>query len=245
MAELANGPDIIDKVLELHHSCGTEVTVEKKIGVLLQCQNRLARESIARILQKRSDIQVVHGRPATFVSEEEIAESNPDVVVLDSLQLLPEEEPVAPKRGLVESRIKRLLIAMPDDPKHFLKAIRRGAVGYVLCDASASDVVAAIRGVGQGDAICPPHYVRLLFEYVALVATRYPNSRVKASIGLTSREQQLVPLIGRGLTNKQIAGSLNLSEQTVKNHVHRILGKLGVGDRLDVSEACETQLLGM
>jgi two-component system response regulator DevR len=223
---------------------GLRVTVEKKIGVFLQCQNRLARESIARILQKRSDIQVVHGQSATSASEE-IAETNPDVVVLDSLQLLPEEETVTPKRGPAESRVKRILIAMPDDPKHFLKAIRRGAVGYVLCDASASDVVAAIRGVGQGDAICPPHYIRLMFEYIALAATRYPNSRVKASIGLTSREQQLVPLIGRGLTNKQIAGSLNLSEQTVKNHVHRILGKLGVGDRLDVSEACETQLLGM
>jgi len=218
--------------------------VEKKIGVLLQCQNRLARESIERILQKRSDIQVVHGRSATSVSEE-IAETNPDVVVLDSLQLLPEEEPVAANRGLAESRVKRILIAMPDDPKHFLKAIRRGVVGYVLCDASASDVVAAIRGVGQGEAICPPRYIRVLFECIALVATRYPNRRINASIGLTSREQQLVPLIGRGLTNKQIAGSLNLSEQTVKNHVHRILGKLGVGGRLDVSEACETQLLGM
>ena len=93
--------------------------MEKKIGVFLQCQNRLARESIARILQKRSDIQVVHGRTATSASEEEIAGTNPDVVVLDSLQLLPEEEPVAPIRGLAESRVKRILIAMPDDPKHF------------------------------------------------------------------------------------------------------------------------------
>ncbi len=219
--------------------------MEKTIGVLLQCQNRLARESIARILQKRSDIQVVHSRPLTAVSEEEIVESSPDVVVLDSLQLLPEEEVFASNRGLAEGRIKRILVAMPDDPKHFLKAIRRGAVGYVLYDASASDVVAAIRAVGRGEAICPPQYIRLLFEYIAALATHFPNKRTKSDVGLTSREQQLIPLIARGLTNKQIAASLSLSEQTVKNHVHRILGKLGVGHRLDVSEACETQLLGM
>lgn len=219
--------------------------MEKKIGVVLQCQNRLARESIARILQKRSDIQVLHGQLETFISEEEITESKPDVVVLDSLQSLPEEEISAPNRSLAGQRIKRILIAMPDDPKHFLKAIRRGAVGYVLYDASASDVVAAIRAVGQGEAICPSQYIRLLFEYIALVATQYPNRRAKSSIGLTSREQQLIPLIARGLTNKQIAANLILSEQTVKNHVHRILGKLGVDDRLDVSEACEAQLLGM
>jgi two-component system response regulator DevR len=221
------------------------VTVDKKIGVLLQCQNRLARESIARILQKRSDIQVVHCQPTTSLSEEQIAESNADVAVLDSMQLLPDEEECTPNRGFSERRVKRILIAMPDDPKNFLKAIRRGAMGYVLYDASASDVVAAIRAVGQGESFCPPHYVRLLFEYIALLANQYPNRRTKSSSGLTSREQQLIPLIGRGLTNKQIAANLNLSEQTVKNHVHRILGKLGVNDRLDVSEACETQLLGM
>ncbi|HXO04837.1 MAG TPA: response regulator transcription factor [Candidatus Sulfotelmatobacter sp.] len=224
---------------------GLRIAVEKKIGVVLQCQNRLARESIARILQKRSDIEVLHVQPETFISEKEIAESIPDVVVLDSLQLLPEQEISAANRSVAERHIKRILIAMPDDPKHFLKAIRRGAVGYVLYDASASDVIAAIRAVGQGEAICPPHYIRLLFEYIAVVATRYPNRRAKSSIGLTSREQQLIPLIARGLTNKQIAASLTLSEQTVKNHVHRILGKLGVDDRLDVSEACEAQLLGM
>lgn len=219
--------------------------MERKIAVLLLCQNRLARESIARILEKKSDIQVVAARPVTPASKEEIAESSADVVVLDCLQLLLDDEIFLSKCGSDERRIKCVLVAMANEPKHFLRAIRRGAIGYVLQDASASDVVAAIRAVGRGEAICPPQYTRILFDYVAAQGSGFPNSRTRSSIGLTSREQQLIPLIERGLTNKQIAAHLHLSEQTVKNHVHRILGKLGVGDRLDVSEACQTQLLGM
>jgi DNA-binding NarL/FixJ family response regulator len=58
---------------------------------------------------------------------------------------------------------------------------------------------------------------------------------------LTRREQQLIPFIGRGLSNKEIAGQFSLSEQTIKNHIHRIMRKVGVSDRLSVFEACETE----
>jgi DNA-binding NarL/FixJ family response regulator len=209
------------------------------------CENRLARESIARILEKKSDIQVAAAMPVTAISKDEIAEASVDVIVLDSLHLLLQDHMPIPKRTSDERTIKCILIAMADEPKHFLKAIRHGAVGYVLQDASAADVVNAIRAVGRGEAICPPQYTRVLFDYVAVRTSDFSRSRAKSSTGLTSREQQLIPLIERGLTNKQIAANLNLSEQTVKNHVHRILGKLGVTDRLEVSEACQAQLLGM
>jgi DNA-binding NarL/FixJ family response regulator len=219
--------------------------VERKLRVLVLCENRLARESIARILEKKSDIQVAAAMPVTAISKEEIAESSADVVVLDSLHLLLNDQMNISRRASGEHTAKFILIAMADEPKHFLKAIRYGAVGYVLQDASAADVVNAIRVVGRGEAICPPQYTRVLFDYVAVRTSEFSRSRAKSSTGLTSREQQLIPLIERGLTNKQIAANLNLSEQTVKNHVHRILTKLGVTDRLDVSEACQSQLLGM
>ena len=217
--------------------------MEKKLRVLVLCENRLARESIARILEKKSDIHVAAARAVTAISKDEIAESSADVIVLDSLHLLLQDQMLLLKRD--ERAIKCILIAMADEPKHFLKAIRYGVAGYVLQDASAADVVSAIRAVGRGEAICPPQYTRVLFDYVALRTSEFSRSRARSSTGLTSREQQLIPLIERGLTNKQIATNLNLSEQTVKNHVHRILGKLGVTDRLEVSEACQAQLLGM
>jgi DNA-binding NarL/FixJ family response regulator len=209
------------------------------------CENRLARESIARILGKKSDVQVAAAMPVTAVSKEEIAQSGADVIVLDSMHLLLDDQMPVSKRASGERPTKCILIAMADEPKHFLKAIRYGAVGYVLQDASAADVVSAIRAVGRGEAICPPQYTRVLFDYIALRTSEFSRSRAKSSTGLTSREQQLIPLIERGLTNKQIAANLSLSEQTVKNHVHRILVKLGVTDRLEISEACQAQLLGM
>jgi DNA-binding NarL/FixJ family response regulator len=182
--------------------------------------------------------------PVTAIAKDEITEAGADVIVLDSLHLLLEDHLPLSKPASGERPTKCILIAMADEPKHFLKAIRHGAVGYVLQDASAADVVNAIRAVGRGEAICPPQYTRVLFDYVAVRTSDFSRSRARSSTGLTSREQQLIPLIERGLTNKQIAANLNLSEQTVKNHVHRILGKLGVTDRLAVSEACQAQLLG-
>jgi two-component system, NarL family, response regulator DegU len=218
---------------------------DKKVQVLLYFQNRLVRESIARILEKKIDLQVIAAKSLTAISEQEIKQSSADVLVLDSLQFLLEMAASLPRFGSKEHPLGCVLVAMADEPKRFLMAVGRGVSGYVLQDASASDVTAAIRAVARGEAICPPHYTRLLFDYVATRMAEFPSGRRKSCVGLTGREQELIPFISRGLSNKEIANHLGLSEQTVKNHVHRILRKLGVDDRLDVSEACENQMLVM
>jgi DNA-binding CsgD family transcriptional regulator len=74
----------------------------------------------------------------------------------------------------------------------------------------------------SGEAVCPPRLCRTLFQHIASSGNGHAILRTKARTGLTRPEQQLVPLIGRGLTNKEIAAQLNLSEQTVKNRIHRI-----------------------
>jgi two-component system response regulator DevR len=165
-----------------------------------------------------------------------------DVIVFDSLQRLGET-------SILESNEHRrrankcVLVAMEDDPKSFLTAIRQGVLGYVLQDASAAEVVGAIRSVAQGEAVCPPQYVRILYDYFLSHSSGAPDISVRRQFGLTRREQQLIPLIERGMTNKEIANHLHLSEQTVKNHVHRILRKVGVDDRLRVMEAVQTDAL--
>jgi DNA-binding NarL/FixJ family response regulator len=73
-----------------------------------------------------------------------------------------------------------------------------------------------------------------LFQTVARRWTSFPSARIKIELGLTRRQQQLVPLIAQGHTNKEIACELHLSEQTVKNHIHRILRRVGASDRLQV-----------
>ena len=125
-------------------------------------------------------------------------------------------------------RAKVLMISMVDDQGVFLRAVRAGAVGYLLKDASAEEIVATVRNLAENSVVCPRHLERVLFDYVAA------GSPSRA--GLTLRERQLISLIGEGLTNKEIAARLHLSEQTVKNHVHRILRKTGSSNRTSLSQ---------
>ena len=131
---------------------------------------------------------------------------------------------------------------MEDVPAQFLRAVRRGAVGFLLQDASAADALSAIRSVADGQAVCPPQYVRILFEYVGTQSEGMPTRDRR---WLSRREQQLIPLIERGLSNKEIANHFHLSEQTVKNHIHRILRKTGASGRLGICEAGRGSLPSM
>jgi DNA-binding NarL/FixJ family response regulator len=119
----------------------------------------------------------------------------------------------------------------------FLDAVRSGVAGYLLPDASASDVVAAVRAVSRGEAVCPPQLCSALFRFVARTAKELTLQNATAKPDLTLRQQQLVTLVAKGLTNKEIASHLNLSEFTVRNHIHRILKQVDAGSR---SEAVET-----
>jgi DNA-binding NarL/FixJ family response regulator len=216
--------------------------MDRKISVFVLSSNRLLRESIERMVRKKQDLDLKGARSIRADSKDEVINSDAEVLVLDSLQFVLETDGWWVTASPAErKRIKVLLIAMDDDQKHFLSAVKQGAMGYVLQDAPAIEVIGGIRAVARGEAICPPHFVRVLFDYVVSLSSfsDLPNTRTRRQWGLTRREQQLIPLIGRGMTNKEIATQLSLSEETVKSHVHRILRKVGVVDRLGVFEACQ------
>ncbi len=216
--------------------------MSEKVRVFIASENRLVRESLSRILSKRCDLEVVSSQGLADALGEAM-HSDTEVLVLDSLEYLfleKSEEKAVPER-LARPRV--LLVCMEEDERLFLRAIRAGVLGFIAKDASALDVVAAVRCLARGEAVCPPRLCRFLFDFVAAQAVEFPQSCVKIRLGLTRREQQLIPMIGRGLTNKEIASQLNLSEQTVKNHVHRILHKVGVGNRLSLLGALEPGML--
>lgn len=207
-----------------------------RVSIFLLAQNRLLLEALARILRKRSEFFVVQASACTPETATSIHESGCEVLLIDSsvteafgFQLV--QDIVASEDGL-----KALMIGMEQEEETFLKAVGAGVAGYVLKDASAMDVVSAIRAVARDEAVCPPRLCRSLFRYIAGTCTNLPSMRVKSQLGLTRRQQQLVPLLAQGLTNKEIALHLNLSEQTIKNHVHRMLQKVGADDRLSVVE---------
>ncbi len=100
-----------------------------------------------------------------------------------------------------------------------LKAVRAGVTAYLLKDASALKVIAPIRTIARGEAVCPPQFCLALFKAVAQGGGFSPSLR-STGLRLTRRQQELLPMIACGLTNKEIASHLNLSEQTVKNHIY-------------------------
>lgn len=131
------------------------------------------------------------------------------------------------------------MVDMEADEHTFLRAVREGATGYVLKDASALELAATIRSVAAGEAVCPPCLSMALFRTVAGQAALPSRPKVRNQLGLSRRQQELVALLGEGMSNKEIAAQLNLSEQTVKNHVHRMLRKVGATDRLTIVERCQ------
>jgi len=208
------------------------------VQVFILAENRLLREALARILNKKTDIRVVGASAFTPDIVRHISEAAPDVLLSDSAAvILSELRLISEVRSAIPG-LKVVMIGMDAERDLFLRGVRDGIVGYVLKDASAVEVAAAVRSVANGEAVCPTSLCLALFQHVAKQSPEATHFIVKHNLGLTRREQQLVQMIGRGLTNKEIAGQLNLSEQTVKNHIHRMLRKLGASDRFAAVDLC-------
>jgi two-component system response regulator DevR len=212
-----------------------------RAAVFLLAENRLLREALLRILSKKDDIQVVGSGSYSFDVLEKIISAQANVVVLDSVSPVLAESSIVQKLHHLNPAIRVVMVGMEAEAEVFLRVIQAGAVGYVLKDASALEVARTIRAVAAGEAVCPPALSGSLFHWVARHRPAIPSSHFKSTLGLSRREQQLAGLIQKGLTNKEMASRLNLSEQTVKNHVHRMLRKLGAPDRLSIVEACRNE----
>lgn len=206
-----------------------------RIRVLLLVGNHLLCKSLARIIQQKPDIFVI--RQSVDLSDVAvlIAKSESDVVLLDSVGASAWNRQCVNRMRDLNPNTHVLMIGMDADEGAFLRAVRAGVSGYLLHEASAVDVVAAIRAVARREAVCPAQFCKALFDVVAGVRQFGPYAP-KIGPRLTRRQQELLPMVARGLTNKEIASHLNLSEQTVKNHIHRMLRRMGATDR---SEAIE------
>jgi|SRR5450631_2342907 DNA-binding NarL/FixJ family response regulator len=206
------------------------------IRVFLLVENRLLREALVRLFRKRPDLFVVGQSSLADEALHPISESESDVLVGDSFLPSGALSILSANRG-TPSSCKILLVGMEPDEEQFLASVRSGIVGYLLRDASASDVVTAVRAVFRGEAVCPPQLCSALFRFVARTTPDSPLRNSASKPDLTLRQQQLVTLVAKGLTNKEIASRLNLSEFTVRNHIHRILKQVDAGSR---SQAVET-----
>lgn len=223
---------------------GARANIVARANILVVAGNRLLREALARVLKNRGDYHV-EAVPFTPDLATGLSGLAAEVVILDSVTVSLAGPALIRVATNSPSHPKVLLIGMPQDEQLFLNCVRAGAEGYVLEDASASDVLAAARALLGGQSVCPPSLCNVLFSQIARPRSPVSSIQVRLRLGLTRRERQLVPLIAQGLTNKEIGASLKISEQTVKNHVHRMLQKVGANDRMAVVDLCRNQGLDL
>jgi len=164
-------------------------------------------------------------------------ELRPDVVLMDVR--MPVMDGLEATRRLlhpppgVDYRPRVLMLTTFDLDDYVYEALRAGASGFLLKDATADDLVAAVRVVAAGEALLAPTVTRRLIEEFAR-RPRRDHPRPDQLATLTARELEVTKLIARGLSNGEIADTLVLAEQTVKTHVGRILAKLHLRDRAQV-----------
>jgi DNA-binding NarL/FixJ family response regulator len=225
----------------------TETICETHLTKLfLVIENRMLREAMSAMFETQPDLCLVGSIRYSPTAYKLVASSHCDILLADqaSATAFPSNF-ISDLLSLSSSR-RAILFGMEDDPEMFLQAVRSGAGGYLLGDASAEETLAAVRRVVAGEAVSPPHLCHYLFQFVARTTregSMILNQRLCHRLGLTARQQQLIALLARGFSNKEIAESMRLSEFTVKNHVHRIMRHLNASSRYAaVQTVCETNL---
>jgi len=213
----------------------------RKPRVFVAAENRLLREALSRMLVKNGEIEVVGMDMTEPFRTEDLLNEDTDILLLSSRGNRNEDLTAVRRVRTTAPKVQVLLIGVTGEEAEFLQCVRAGVHGYLPRDASAEDVVEGVRALQGGQAICPGTLCATLFRYMEREATSFPSASVRQQLGLTRREQQLIPLIAEGLTNKEIANRFCLSEQTVKNHLYRMKHKIGADDRLGIVKVCRTQ----
>ncbi|GAA3873421.1 response regulator transcription factor [Streptomyces lannensis] len=201
------------------------------VRVLIADDQMMVRQGFTVLLNARPGIEVVGQAVDGEETVAMVAELAPDVVLMD-IRMPGLGGIEATRRITADAPHPRVLVLTTFDLDEYVyDALRAGASGFLLKDASADQLAEAVRVVAAGDALLAPGITRrLIAEFSRL--TDAPRAPLKQRVGdLTERETEVLALIAQGLSNAEIAGSLVVAEQTVKTHVGRILVKLGLRDR--------------
>ncbi|SNX62799.1 LuxR family two component transcriptional regulator [Streptomyces sp. TLI_55] len=207
------------------------MTSSSPIRVLIADDQQMVRQGFTVLLNTQPDIEVVGQAVDGLDAVKQVAELAPDVVLMDIR--MPELGGIEATRLITEAtpQIRVLVLTTFDLDEYVYEALRAGASGFLLKDASADQLAEAVRVVAAGDALLAPGITRRLITEFSRLDNR-PKPPLKERVGeLTERETEVLTLIAQGLSNAEIAQRLVVAEQTVKTHVGRILVKLGLRDR--------------
>nr|WP_062341122.1 response regulator transcription factor [Herbidospora sakaeratensis] len=213
------------------------------IRVLIADDQAMVREGFSILLGVQPGIEVVGTAVDGADAVAKAAELAPDVIIMDVR--MPGMNGIEATREITRTLPARVLILTTFDLDEYVyEALRAGASGFLLKDASGGQLAEAIRVVAAGDALLAPGVTRRLISQFARqggVAVPEVTERIA---GLTERETEVLVLVARGLSNTEIAAAIHVAEQTVKSHVGRILSKLHLRDRTQAAVfAYETGLV--
>ncbi len=215
------------------------------IGVLIADDQALVRVGFRMILQIEPDLRVVGEAADGDQAVAQVAALKPDVVLMDVR--MPGVDGIAATRRITADpscRARVVMLTTFDLDEYVYAALQAGASGFLLKDVQPELLVAGIRAVHAGESLLAPTVTRRMIESF-LERPRVPEAAEQQRLAaLTSREQEVLRLLARGLTNAEIARDLYVSETTVKTHVGRVLMKLGLRDRVQaVIYAYDTKLV--
>jgi DNA-binding NarL/FixJ family response regulator/class 3 adenylate cyclase len=204
-----------------------------QITIVIADDQRLLRTGFRVILDAEPDMTVVGEAPDGRAAVDLVRRRRPHVALMDIR--MPELDGLAAARTILEDpdlETAVIMLTTFDLSEYVYEALRVGASGFLLKDAPADRLLDAVRVVAAGDALIAPSITRRLIGQFARAARPSPEAIPPAVSELTERELEVLRLVARGLSNAEIAAELTLGENTIKTHVGRMLGKLGLRDRV-------------
>lgn len=205
----------------------------ESIRILIADDHTIFREGLCRLLEAEGDITVAGEAGSGKECLALVEKLKPDIVLLDLS--MPDQGglSVLSELGGAESKIRTIILTASEDERDYVESVRRGARGIILKAAATERLLEGIRKVHQGEV-----WIDQRVAAEVMKAMSQPGGARVGRTGkdlLTPREGEIVGLVTQGLRNKDIAGQLSISEQTVKNHLQNIYDKLGVSDRLELA----------
>lgn len=211
------------------------------INVMLVDDHAVLRDGLKNIFAQEEDIHFIEEAESGELMAKKLKkmDEHPDVIVMDiNLPGMDGVDATAyVKRNFKE--IKVLVLTMYNHDEYLMKALSKGADGYLLKDSPSEELINAIRSVARGESILHPSLTKKLFNY-------HHKQSARKDMGLTRREKDVLSCLVQGLSNKEIAERLFISDKTVKIHVSKIYKKLNVKSRSQaVINAVQHQLVEM
>ena len=202
-----------------------------RLRVLIVDDHAMVRSGFAMVLSVEDDIEVVGEAADGLMAIERARETRPDVVLMDVQ--MPRMDGIEATRLLVAEDLGHVVIVTTFDRDDYLfDALEAGASGFLLKNAGPEQLLDAVRAAGRGHALLAPEVTRRVIAKMAGERVAADRPEPAALAHLTAREREVLVLLGRGLSNSEIAAELVLGEATVKTHVSNVLAKLHLRDRV-------------